>query len=492
MLAYEYAVQNGRTVPESWTKQRRAGHAWWKRFSSQHKLSIRSPEATSPARETAFNRYNVQAFYKNLTEVLDDNTFEATDFFILDETGCTTVQNSPNVVASKGAKQIGSMTLQERGELVTAVYTIRADGYTLPPMLLYPIVNYRDYLIHGSPPRTIGAASRSGWINEELFVRYLEHFVKITRCSKDQKALLILDNHESHCSLSAIDYAKEHGIIMVTLPPHTSPKLQPLDVSVFFPFKNAHNKAIEAHMRSNPAKPLTIYDTAQLVNSAQMAAMTPQNVIAGFLKTGIFPFNDETFSNSDFAPSEVTNRPVDDEVIATTSGQKQNLIDSESPSKSTAVQTPVSPVVLVPFPKAVPRDNEPNKKGRKRGATKILTATPVRDSIAITLEEWKAKKQPKTKSNSVETAQPGDRTTNPDIVMPECYASSQRVDSLARVVITPVHHTHTRLHTPLSNICSSPSSLQHTRGLTSPACLLPQPYPQCSVLGSGLLVLHYR
>ena len=48
--------------------------------------------------------------------------------------------------------------------------------------------------------------------------------------------------------------------------------------------------------------------------------------------------------------------------------------------------------------------------------------------------------------NSVETAQPRDRTTNPGIVMPECYASSQRVDSLARVVITPVRHTHTRLH----------------------------------------------
>ena len=44
--------------------------------------------------------------------------------------------------------------------------------------------------------------------------------------------------------------------------------------------------------------------------------------------------------------------------------------------------------------------------------------------------------------NSVKTAQPGDRTTNPGIVMPERYESSQRVDSLARVVITPVRHTH--------------------------------------------------
>ena len=48
--------------------------------------------------------------------------------------------------------------------------------------------------------------------------------------------------------------------------------------------------------------------------------------------------------------------------------------------------------------------------------------------------------------NSVETAQPGDRTTDPGIVMPERYQSSWRVDLLARVVITPVRLTHTLLH----------------------------------------------
>ena len=49
-------------------------------------------------------------------------------------------------------------------------------------------------------------------------------------------------------------------------------------------------------------------------------------------------------------------------------------------------------------------------------------------------------------ASPVETAQPGDRTTEPDIVMPEHYKSSQRVDLLAKVVITPVCHMHTRLH----------------------------------------------
>ena len=73
-------------------------------------------------------------------------------------------------------------------------------------------------------------------------------------------------------------------------------------------------------------------------------------------------------------------------------------------------------------------------------------------------------------------AQPGDRTTNPDIVMPERYESSQRVDSLTRVVITLFCQTHTRLHTPLSNICLSPSSVQHYRGLNSSFSCIPHAF----------------
>ena len=38
------------------------------------------------------------------------------------------------------------------------------------------------------------------------------------------------------------------------------------------------------------------------------------------------------------------------------------------------------------------------------------------------------------------------QTTDPEIVMSECYQSSQRVNSMTKVVITPVHLTHTRLH----------------------------------------------
>ena len=43
--------------------------------------------------------------------------------------------------------------------------------------------------------------------------------------------------------------------------------------------------------------------------------------------------------------------------------------------------------------------------------------------------------------------------------------------------------------TGVSNTCSSSSSILNTRGLTSPAaCLLPQPYSQCSTLGSSKII----
>lgn len=67
-----------------------------------------------------------------------------------------------------------------------------------------------------------------------------------------------------------------------------------------------------------------------------------------------------------------------------------------TPKQSVTDAVYVSPADLVPFPKAAPRKN--TGKGRKRGTTKILTSTPVRDSIAQTLEDRKAKKQPKPKA----------------------------------------------------------------------------------------------
>ena len=172
------------------------------------------------------------------------------------------------------------------------------------PCFIFPRVRYKDHFITGARPGSIGTSTRSGWIYEDAFVKFLEHLVQQTKCSSDLPLLLILDNLEAHISLKALDIAKTNGIVMLTIPPHTSHRLQPLDKSVYDPFKTYYNRALDGWMRSNPGKTASIYQIPGCVNDAFVSAMTPQNISSGFRSTGIFPYNRDVFTDAEFEPIE--------------------------------------------------------------------------------------------------------------------------------------------------------------------------------------------
>lgn len=89
-----------------------------------------------------------------------------------------------------------------------------------------------------------------------------------TNFSSDHPILLILDNHEAHISLGALDIAKTNGIIMLTIPPHMSHRLQLLDKSVLSPFKTYYNRALDSWTRSNPGKAAKMYQIHGCVNES--------------------------------------------------------------------------------------------------------------------------------------------------------------------------------------------------------------------------------
>ena len=73
---------------------------------------------------------------------------------------------------------MASVTSAERGELVTAINAVNASGSVLPPMFISPRVNYREWFFRGTPVGSTGSATRSGWINEEVFLNYLDYFIR--------------------------------------------------------------------------------------------------------------------------------------------------------------------------------------------------------------------------------------------------------------------------------------------------------------------------
>lgn len=105
-------------------------------------------------------------------------------------------------------------------------------------------------------------------MNADPFPKWLDHFIDHAKPSMEDKVLLILDNHVSHCSYEAVVRARENGIVMITIPPHTSHKSQPLDRTFYGPLKTSYEQECNKFMVNNPGKRITPYDIAELVRNA--------------------------------------------------------------------------------------------------------------------------------------------------------------------------------------------------------------------------------
>ena len=222
-LAFEYAKTTGKKFPSDWEKNQKAGKDWFYGFvKRQQVLALRLPEATSLARSLAFNKPNVEIFFNNLQVALERHAYQPHSICNLDETGITTVQKSPRIVAEKGAKQIGQVTSHERGVLVTMCCCANAVGQALPPAYIFPRVHFKQHMLHDAPNGSLGLACKSGWMTKELFVEVFNYFLKFMNAFKSNPALLVMDNHRSHLSVALINAARDHGVTIVTFPPHCS------------------------------------------------------------------------------------------------------------------------------------------------------------------------------------------------------------------------------------------------------------------------------
>ncbi|XP_031335996.1 uncharacterized protein LOC116165574 [Photinus pyralis] len=402
-LAYEYAKKNSLKFPDKWEKDQQAGRDWLSGFLKRNvNLSIRTPEATSLARMTSFNKTNIEPFFDKLQLLIQRYSLTSSQIYNLDETGVTTVQRVQKVITRKGLHQVGQATSRERGELITQVGIICANGTALPPVWVFPRQRFDEKRMMQGLTETgaLGLVYKTGWMTCENFINVLKHIVKHTHCSLENRILLILDNHESHVSINSVDYCRENGITLLTLPPHTSNKTQPLDRTVFGPFKTFLNQACDGWMISHPAQTLTIYDLPPLCSLAWDRAANPVNIKSGFRCTGIWPYDRNVFSEDEFLSSSVTDRPTTSDTPQTTPDisritSETSLITPVSleatPSTSQASPshlhvTPeteetefVSPEVVRPYPKAAPRKT--NRRGPPKRKSIIATDTPEKEDL---------------------------------------------------------------------------------------------------------------
>lgn len=333
--------------------------------------------------------------------MVDRYKFGPEQIYNLDETGNSTVHKPSKILAPKNIRQLGSLTSGERGLNVTMIACINAIGNTIPPMLIFPRVNFKDHMLNGGPIGCIGGANPSGWSNEGLFTKYFDHFLIHTKPSLSNPILLIMDNHESHINIDVIQKARDNGVILLTLHPHTSHKMQPLDRGVFGPYKSFYNKAAEEFMLTQPGKPITIYDISKIVGKAYTKAFTPQNIISGFKSSGIWPLDSNIFNENDFLQSYVTDRPeniIVEQLISSIPSTSSHVIEPQQDPSTSHNMSITSLEDNFPFPKA---DKRKHTTVRKRGKSRILTDTPEKNEVLFKSIKKTIKKEKLTSNKNI-------------------------------------------------------------------------------------------
>lgn len=79
-----------------------------------------------------------------------------------------------------------------------SVVGCNATGTYIPPMMIFKRKRKRDDFTEAAPVGTLNEVSDSGWINTDLFMKYLRNFSQHAKPTKDDRVLLILDGHKCH------------------------------------------------------------------------------------------------------------------------------------------------------------------------------------------------------------------------------------------------------------------------------------------------------
>jgi hypothetical protein len=183
-------------------------------------------------------------------------------------------------------------------EFISVLACISAIGKWIPPLLVYKgesgdlMSTWVDEVITDSMAHF--TVSPNGWSNNAIGQMWLQKvFQRYTKPLREtQKRLLIVDGHSSHVNMTFVNWADEHGIILLILPPHTTHRLQPLDVGMFQPLSTNYSWELDQIMNESEGRvSMSKSFFWPMFKRSWDKAFTEKNIQSAFCKAGIWPTN---------------------------------------------------------------------------------------------------------------------------------------------------------------------------------------------------------
>ena len=155
--------------------------------------------------------------------------------------------------------RVNSARQDRSREFISLLAFICADGTAGPPALIYKgasgdLQNTWVGDVTSNDEAYFGSSS-TGWSSNDFGLEWLEKVFDPHTREKSKKhrcrRLLIVDGHSSHVNMTFLDTCDKLKILVLILPPHSTHRLQPLDVSLFQPLATAYSRNITDIMQKS-------------------------------------------------------------------------------------------------------------------------------------------------------------------------------------------------------------------------------------------------
>jgi hypothetical protein len=162
-----------------------------------------------------------------------------------------------------------------------------ASGNYMPTTFVFPSQRTKQELLDDAPPGTTAEYHPSGWMQKDIFVKWLQRFVEFSEQTEEKPVLLLLDGHSTHRKSTKLTDTAQNNNVILCLPPHCTHRLQSLHVSFMAPLNHYCSEEVRKCLRSHPGRVVTINQIGKLYGSAFMKAASIETAVNGFRKTAI-------------------------------------------------------------------------------------------------------------------------------------------------------------------------------------------------------------
>lgn len=298
MVVKNYLSKKGCTVAQF--KNNIPGYEWCKLFLKRHPVLTTRCSANIKKVRAAVTYEVLEEYLDNLSSIVENIPPE--NLWNYDETNLSDDPGVKKVICKRGAKYIETICNHSKSA-ISIMFTGNAAGEFLPPYVVYKAENMWTTWTEGGPPGVRYNRSKSGWFDCMAFEDWFLSAVLPTLKNQAGTKVLIGDNLSSHISPLVLQKCQENDIKFVCLPANSTHLTQPLDVAFFGPMKRIWRNILREWKETRvggsfTTLPKDLFPSLLKKLLEGLQENQAANIISGFRKCSIYPFDRTQLINS--------------------------------------------------------------------------------------------------------------------------------------------------------------------------------------------------